>query len=91
MLGFNLVGLISNNGNQNNDNNINRNNDNNNNNQQVITRDGNSFFLTNERTKYFVKRVSFRKKRPRDKRNGLFGEMKKNIVLKTNDKKDNKY
>ena len=38
-LGFNLVGLISNNGNQNNDNNINRNNDNNNNNQQVITRD----------------------------------------------------
>ena len=38
-VGFNLVGLISNNGNQNNDNNINRNNDNNNNNQQVITRD----------------------------------------------------
>ncbi len=33
---YNLVGVVSNNGNQNNDNNINRNNDNNNNNQQVI-------------------------------------------------------
>ena len=32
---YNLIGLVSNNGNQNNDNNINRNNDNNNNNQNV--------------------------------------------------------
>ena len=32
---YNLVGVVSNNGNQNNDNNINRNNDNNNNNQNV--------------------------------------------------------
>ena len=32
---YNLIGLVSNNGNQNNDNNINDNNDNNNNNQNV--------------------------------------------------------
>ncbi|XP_023333967.1 ras-related protein RabX [Eurytemora carolleeae] len=45
--GFNLVGLISNNGNQNNDNNINRNNDNNNNNQQVNMANTPSEFMTN--------------------------------------------